>query len=41
MTVLRIVANIAPASIEEARGFYRELFDLDMVRPGCCWQPLR
>jgi predicted enzyme related to lactoylglutathione lyase len=31
MTVLRIVANIATASIEEVRSFYCELFDLDVV----------
>ena len=31
MTVLRIVPNIAAASIEEVRNFYSELFDLDVV----------
>ncbi|MBB3310809.1 putative enzyme related to lactoylglutathione lyase [Rhizobium sp. BK196] len=31
MTVLRIVPNIAAASIEEVRNFYAELFDLDIV----------
>ena len=31
MTVLRIVPNIAAASIEEVRNFYSELFKLDVV----------
>ncbi|EJJ27923.1 VOC family protein [Rhizobium sp. CF142] len=31
MTVLRIVPNIAAASIEEVRNFYSALFDLDIA----------
>lgn len=31
MAVLRIVPNIAAASIQEVRNFYSELFDLDVV----------
>lgn len=31
MTVRRIVANIATASVPEVRDFYRELFGLDVV----------
>ncbi|MBB3657524.1 putative enzyme related to lactoylglutathione lyase [Rhizobium sp. BK650] len=31
MTVLRIVPNIATASIEEVRNFYSGLFDLEVV----------
>ena len=31
MTVLRIVPNIAAARVEEAKVFYRELLELDLV----------
>jgi predicted enzyme related to lactoylglutathione lyase len=31
MTVLRIVPNIAAASVEELRSFYSELFDLEVA----------
>lgn len=31
MTVLRIVPNIAAASIQELKHFYSDLFDLDVV----------
>ena len=39
MTVLRIVPNIAAASIEAVRNFYAELFDLDIVMGPCQTEP--
>ena len=31
MTVKRIVANIAATDLEQAKAFYREIFDLELV----------